>query len=76
MNTIFAQVFINENHKNKCDFDCLRKMKKVLPKVNPNTYKVNPALDREKFEFTPETQAFREKIEKFIKIHIKTPASI
>ena len=48
------------------------KTKKELPKVNPNSYKVNPSLDRENFEFTPETQAFREKIEKFIKIHIKT----
>ena len=40
---------------------------KRFPKVNPNTYRVNPTLDGEKFEFTPETQEFREKIEKFIK---------
>ena len=47
------------------------KTKRELPKVNPNTYKINSALDRKQFEFTPETQAFREKIEKFIKIHLK-----
>ncbi len=52
------------------------KTKRELPKVNPNTYKVNPALNGAKFEFTPETQAFREKIEKFIKIHIGTPSAV
>jgi len=52
------------------------KTKREIPKVNPNTYKVNPALDDKKFEFTPETQAFRSKIERFVKTHIKSPVSI
>lgn len=47
------------------------KTKRELPKVSPHTYKLNPSLDKDKFEFTPETQAFREKIEKFVKIHAK-----
>ncbi len=52
------------------------KAKREIPKVNPNTYKVNPALDSKTFEFTPETQAFRSKIERFVKTHVKPSVSI
>ncbi|MDZ7935407.1 MAG: hypothetical protein U5M51_10700 [Emticicia sp.] len=52
------------------------KTKKETPKVDSDKYKVNPALDSMKFEFTPETQIFRLKVEKFIKSHIKMTPSI
>ncbi|MFN3852550.1 MAG: hypothetical protein ACK4NY_24175 [Spirosomataceae bacterium] len=40
---------------------------KILPKVNPKSYRVNTALDKKQYELTDESQEMRKKIESLIK---------
>lgn len=40
---------------------------KALPKVNPELYQINPALDKKKYQLTEESQTMRKKVESLLR---------
>ncbi|MCU0324741.1 MAG: hypothetical protein MUF45_05750 [Spirosomaceae bacterium] len=40
---------------------------KILPQVNPESYKINQKLDNKNYELTDESQAMRKKVELILK---------